>query len=565
MRRALCAWLLFVPLAAGADERILAYASDILVRADGIVEVTETITVRAEGREIRRGIYRDYPTRYRDRYGNDVIVDYTPLSVLRDGRPEPFHSEARANGVRTYFGSADRFLDPGNYTYTYRYDAGRMLGFFEGYDELYWNVTGNGWEFPIERASATVRFAFPLDEGDIGVDAWTGPQGSREKDYAATTAGGVASFETTRPLAAGEGLTIVVNWPKGHLAEPGGAQRFLWLLEDNRHLLFALGGWWLLLLYFVPVWYRFGRDPAPGVTFTRYEPPRELSPASLRYIRRMGYDNRAFTAAILNLAVKGRLRIEGKRKDQVLVRQEPQREMPALAKGEAELYEALFRTGDRVELDDENHQLFSAARSAHQRSLRADYRNRYFRTNGLMSLPAVLIFIATLVLVFGEGRPPGIAVIGILAGMVVTLALFAWLMKQPTGLGRRVLDEIDGFREYLEIAEKDEMNLRNPPEKTPELFERYLPFALALGVEQEWAERFASVFARLQAAEGHPYRPAWYGGRWDIVNVRAATARLSNGLHSAISSSMTAPGSASGSGGGGSSGGGGGGGGGGGW
>ena len=123
--------------AAWSDERILNYHSEILIKTDGWIEVIETIVVRAEGRQIRRGIFRDYPTRYRDRTGNDVEVLYRPRAVLRNDRAEDFSSEKRNNGVRTYFGSADRMLDHGIHTYTFRYDAGRMLGFFDDYDELY--------------------------------------------------------------------------------------------------------------------------------------------------------------------------------------------------------------------------------------------------------------------------------------------------------------------------------------------------------------------------------------------------------------------------------------------
>jgi uncharacterized membrane protein len=128
-----------------------------------------------------------------------------------------------------------------------------------------------------------------------------------------------------------------------------------------------------------------------------------------------------------------------------------------------------------------------------------------------------------------------------------------------------VLDEMLGFKDFLEIAEKDELNLRNPPEKTPQLFEAFLPFALALGVDQEWSERFASVLAAIRDQDGREYQPSWYNGRWNSSNLSKTTSKLSGSLNTAISSSVSPPGSSSGGGGGGSSGGGGGGGGGGGW
>ncbi|MGB5335010.1 MAG: hypothetical protein WBN07_05290, partial [Woeseiaceae bacterium] len=163
----------------------------------------------------------------------------------------------------------------------------------------------------------------------------------------------------------------------------------------------------------------------------------------------------------------------------------------------------------------------------------------------------------------GAGLTVGVLVLSALS--FVTVGIFAILMRRPTARGRKLLDEMLGFKEFLEIAEKDELNLRNPPEKTPQLFESFLPFALALGVDQQWSERFASVLASIRGPDGKDYSPSWYNGSWNSRNLGKTTSKLSRSLNSAISSSVSPPGSSSGGGGGGSSGGGGGGGGGGGW
>lgn len=565
MKRLALLFLLAVPCLAAADERILDYHSDILVRQDGSIEVTERIEVRAEGDSIRRGIYRDYPTRYEDRLGNDVEVDYEPLSVLRNDHHEDFHSERRQNGVRTYFGSADRMLKPGIHTYVYRYRAGRMLGFFDNYDELYWNVTGLGWEFPIEQASATVSFEFEVPDDALGVDAWTGAFGGQGKDYDASTAAGRAFFETTAPLGAHEGLTIVVNWPKGYVDAPGRLQRAGWLLSDNANLLAALAGLLALFAWYVPVWRKYGRDPEPGTLVTRYEPPEGFSAASLRYIEKMGYDNEALTAAILSLAVKGYLCIDKDADSYTLRRRDAQAGSPTLSAGEKELFDALFSEGHTVVLDNENHELLGGARSKHRAALRRDYASRYFVTNGAMNLPAVLVAIVTaaIALCVGSGVTP--AVVAVIAAMAAVIVFFVVVMRRPTIIGRKVLDHAAGFREYLSVAEKDAMNLRNPPALTPELFERYLPFALALGVDQQWSERFAAALAGVRGPDRGGYHPAWYAGAWNSRDFSAATSTLTSSLGAAVSSSVRAPGSSSGSSGGGFSGGGGGGGGGGGW
>ena len=158
MRRFLACLLLALPLVAVSDERILEFHSDVRVFADGMIEVTETIKVRAEGRQIRRGIYRDFPVDYEDRLGNEYRMRLEPIAVLRNGDRESFHTVRSGRDVRTYFGRSDRFIDRGVHTYTFRYRVDRMIGFFDEHDELYWNVTGNGWAFPIEGPRASRRF-----------------------------------------------------------------------------------------------------------------------------------------------------------------------------------------------------------------------------------------------------------------------------------------------------------------------------------------------------------------------------------------------------------------------
>jgi uncharacterized membrane protein len=153
----------------------------------------------------------------------------------------------------------------------------------------------------------------------------------------------------------------------------------------------------------------------------------------------------------------------------------------------------------------------------------------------------------------------------VLLSAIAINILFHYLLKAPTRAGRQLLDQLAGFREFLDVAEREEMTFRNPPEKTPELFERYLPYALALGVEQQWMERFAGLFLRLEAT-GEQYQPGWYHGQnWQLHDFGSFSHSIGDSLGSAVASSSAAPGSSSGMGGGGSSGGGGGGGGGGGW
>ena len=558
--------VLLTSAVAGADERILSFDSNIVVSRDGWIEVTETIVVRSEAARIVRGIYRDFPTRYRDRFGNNYEVRYEPLAVLRDDQPENFFSEKYSNGLRTYFGRSDYYLQPGNYKYQFRYRASRVLGFFETHDELYWNVTGLDWDFPIDQASATVKLDIDGNGSITDTSAYTGPMGATGSDFdVQLLSNNQVRFVSTRALGPSEGLTVSVSWPKGQVVEPTALQAAGWLLRDNVNLLVILCGFVAMFSYFIPVWRHYGKDPEEGLIVTRYEAPDGFSPASLRYIQQMYYDNKVMTSAVISLAVKGYLRINESDGQHTLSKTDPGGSPAPLATGEKTLLDALFAEGSQAILDNKYHQLLGNARKVHRRSLKQDYAGRYFKTNGLLSFPGLMIAIlsAIVALNVGDGATPLVLVV--ILAMIIVFAVFSALMRRPTVMGRKVLDQVLGFRDYLDIAEKDELNLRNPPEKTPQLFERYLPFALAMGVEQAWSERFSGVFARIHGQDQRQYQPSWYNGSWNSMDIGSNTSGLVSGLNGAISSSVTAPGSSSGGGGGGSSGGGGGGGGGGGW
>ena len=208
---------------ATAAERILLFVSDAVIERDGELSVTETIRVEAEGREIRRGILRDFPTSYTDRNGARVEVGFDVQSVTRDGSPENFVTERLANGVRVRIGNADRLLGIGRHEYVIRYRTTRQIGFFADYDELYWNATGTGWTFAIEQAEARITLPQPVPFRQTAF--YTGPQGARGRDATiAEQRPGHIVFRTTRPLPPGNGLTVAAAWDKGVVAQPGAAR-----------------------------------------------------------------------------------------------------------------------------------------------------------------------------------------------------------------------------------------------------------------------------------------------------------------------------------------------------
>lgn len=622
---------LFLVSPASGQERILSFDSTVDVHEDASMTVTETITVRAEGDEIRRGIFRDFPTDYTDRFGNRYTIPFEVQSVRRDGEPEPHFTESRPDGVRLYIGREDRHLDPGVYEYRITYETDRAIGYFEEHDELYWNVTGHDWNFPIEQATFTLTLPDGPPANRFRIATYTGYENARQDNYEVTRRDrGEVSLRTTESLESGQGLTVAVGWPKGIVEEPSRWEEIYYFLSDNLVLLLGMIFLIIVGIYYLLAWIKVGVDPEKGTIIPRYEPPDGLSPAAARYVMQMGYDDQAFTAALINLAVNGYVEIEESGGDYTVRRN---REVDdSMSDGERKLAQALFSQENEVKLEQDNHERIRDAMEALEDELEAGYRRTFFLTNtgyvflglglsvgallllafvsfgtvslsllfmlawlsiwsiglgallkqtynrwvqyfrsrgsrhltgaGMMTLFTIPFLIGELVvlgMLFSQGGLQLFLIIMLFLGLN---ALFYVLLKAPTVQGRKLMDKIQGLKRYLRVAEKDRLDLDRLPDRTPELFERLLPYAVALEVGNEWAKSFAG---RLDGAAGDPgeYRPGWYHGSYHGAN--DLTSDLSGTLSSTVATSSSPPGSSSGSGGGGSVGGGAGGGGGGGW
>ncbi len=547
-----------------ADERILNYHADVLIHIDGSVMVTEIIRVRAEGNKIRRGIYRDFPTTYKDRRGNRYRVSFNVLDVQRNNSTEAFHTENRSNGIRVYIGSSNHMLSAGVHEYRLRYHSTRQLGFFDNYDEIYWNVTGNGWIFPIDHASASIELPGSVASEDLRTAFYTGPQGANGKDADFRIASDrKIEFQTTRVLQAHEGLTVAVGFPKGLVQQPTITQQLGYFLSDNGSTLALLIGLLAPLGWYLWAWNRFGRDPRKGVIIPRFRPPMGLTPAGCRYVQKMSFDKQAFSAAVVSLGVKGYLEIYEEDDDYTLKHKNPPARGKA-SKGELAVLEEVFAKGTEVELDQKNYKVFMKAKSALNKALKAEHLGRLFNLNMRFALPAIVMTIAAVLIAVQLHGGPAIWIVFAVLTLFMHI-LFIFLMRAPTPAGRRIMDEIEGFKMYLDTAEQDRLERMKSPQLTPEVFETFLPYAFALGVENNWCNRFTREFPEDVEARGG-YHPGWYiGSHSGMSALNHLGDNFNSNFSSAISSASSPPGSSSGSGGGGSSGGGGGGGGGGGW
>jgi len=615
------------------EERILSFDSFVTVHGDSSITVQETIRVLSAGQEIKHGIFRDFPTIYRDSLWNRSKRGFLVEKVLRDGNTEKYVFERMDNGERLRIGDARVLISPGEHTYTIIYETSRQLGYFKDHDEIYWNVTGNGWPFAIDKASAAVELPEGASGKVLSVDGYTGPEGAKDKNFTfSVDRSGRRTLSTSSPLGKFEGLTIVVSWPKGFVQAPSQKDRMVYFFKDNQDVVWGLIGLMVVSAYYLIVWFMIGRDTKRGVIVPLYGPPQGLSPASMRYITKMGYDDKVFSAALINLAVKGILKIKEDNGTYTLTR--VKEDTNDLSPDEHSISADLLASRKSIKLSTDNYGKISKSVDDLKNLLKARVQKDFFVTNkryfivglvlslfgmfysiiredgaNIVTIFVVMLFasVFTGIALAGmkkslAGRKKeamdkgvmstfkmgwdtlsiggyGILLIAAISGglfgvSVNTTPLYAliffsfpavscrfyYLLKAPTSAGALLLDKIEGFRTFLAATEEDRLNRMNPPERTPELFERYLPYALALDVEQQWAEQFSDIFTE------STYEPEWYSGTMgSSSNIPAFSSTLGSSMAGEISSSSVPPGSSSGSRGGGSSGGGGGGGGGGGW
>lgn len=625
--------LMVLSAPAWAEEVIRSFSSNVTLLDDGSVDVVENIEVRAEGSKIRRGIFRDIPTLMlitNDEGGESgkLRSRLTVIDVQRNGKTEPWFTEGITNGTRVYIGQSDVFLPRGNYRYTIHYTMTRIARRFADYDELYWNATGNFWDFPIEEAVATITL--PTGARIDSLRAYTGKFGSSQS--AATVsrnANNVAVFRAARPLEPYEGMSIAVSFQKNVLAEPDLFEKFANYLSDYRESVLPAAAVFLVLLYYLFAWDAVGRDPEKGTIIPLFHPPHGFSPALTHYIWGMGWKKngwQAFTSALISLATKNLIDISktGKKTTMTVVGDSDQIDLPP---GEAAIFAYLDSRGS-VTINKTTGPTLNTKRAEFISVLETENRHVYFHNNYVYVIAGVVMSILCLVALtitgalapewlvvsviggiligtmtgvmralwtrggviryfqlavmgffgvnFATGLAGSFSGFGAIATSIPPIAaasiiainiVFAIIMRAPTVQGRKVMDQIDGFRMYLDTAEKERLNFVGEPEMSVARFESILPYAIALGVEKPWTERFEGELSRHAISDARSgYSPNWYhGSNFSSSTLSRDVTSLASGMSAAMIAAQPSTSSSSGSSGGGSSGGGGGGGGGGGW
>jgi uncharacterized membrane protein YgcG len=543
--------------------RIAEYTDTITVEKDGSALVTESIVLVFEGEW--QGIHRTIPIEYPGPNGTNYALLIDALSVTGDdARPLKFTSST-SNGYRDLKIYIPNAVDTTRRVeLTYRVRNGTR--FFDGYDEFYWNVTGNDWPVPIDHATATV--IFPDSVSGLRAQAFTGVYASAERDATAAVNGTEAKFETNNPLPMRGGMTVDVYIPKGMLKEPGIFSKMAWFIAGNQAVYLPL----VTLIAMFTLWWFKGRDPDAGVSVApMYEPPTGISPAEAGTLVGDAIHPRDITSTIVDLAVRGFIKIEETaekglvftHKDYVLRLLEKRQDWRGLAPHERVMLENIF-VGDvgETRLSSLKNRFYtavpmiredimSALKQKGLYSLDPESANGYSiaAAGGIVLFFAVTqyfgwINVFSSVLVFGVS----------LVAAAVVWWLFARVMTAKTVKGARTYVSILGFQEFMNRVDGD--RIRTMPTDT---FEKFLPYAMALGVEHHWAQAFAGIVKdppTWYASPGGGYLP---GGGFNPIFFSNSMSSMATDMHQVFVSAPRASSSGSGwSGGGGDFGGGGG-------
>lgn len=534
--------------AAAKSWRIADFQDDIVVNQNGSAIVTERISLAFVGQW--NGIHRLIPIEYPGPSGTNYEL-FLEVQSVTDGEGSKLKYESSiTNGERDL-----KIYIPGavdttrTVEITYRVRNGTR--FFKDYDEFYWNVTGNDWPVPIDHAGATVHFPDSA-AGSLRAQAFTGVYGSSERNATAEVNGAETQFATSAPLPMRGGLTIDIYVPKEILNEPGALTSVLWFLGGNPIIFLPLV---TFAGMFVLWWYK-GRDPDPGMSVApMYEPPPGISPAEAGTLLEDRIHPRDITSTMVDLAVRGYIKIEETaekvllftHKDYIFHLLKPREQWGAdLAPHERVMLENVFAGGADTRLSDLKNRFYTAVPIIREDIMSALKNKGIYlldpeSANGYSIAAGIGIVVPFAVLLYlGWTNFLNSIPLLILCGVIsiVIWWLFARVMTAKTVKGARAYIAVLGFQEFMNRVDGD--RLRKMP---PTTFEKYLPYAMALGVEHHWAQAFAGI---IQDPPQWYVGPGGYPGGFNPIFFSSSMHSMATDMHQVFVSAPRADSSGSG-------------------
>ena len=540
------------------EEKIYSFHSDIEVERSGVIKIREKIRIYSKGDIFKRGITRALPLGRTDIQNNRIRMNYSVSEVLMNGQPVNFFTKNEGENMVIYVGDRNILLEPGFYTYEIKYETAGQVGFFEEYDELSWNVNGVS-----DKMMDSVSLVVRLPEGAdiISSHCYTGSRGSSKSDCFSETLDDGFLKTLTINLPPNEMLTVAVSFTKGVVFQPAGLEpKVLSWFDKNGLVVISAFFVILLIIYYRITWKKFGKDPPKPVVIPQFSPPDGLSPAAVGMLHKGQFMDDLITASIVNLSVKGYLTIEeiiekkglfGMRKDKAFSLLRLKNDYSNLPAEEAVVLRDLFYSKDNILLNGKYNKDVSEMMQNYRKSLNKQYmpvisegQNIKFHIVPWLSLVLYVFilfyFINNNLMHFEVNKFALLITVPLLAILYI---IYAIQIVRPGERKLHYKSNIEGLKMYLDIAEEKRIQFFNPPNVTPEKFEELLPYAIALGMEEVWGEKFEKTFLS-SSMQPETYQPTWYTGTY--VNAALFGHALNSTLSNIMSHSATQPSSSGG-------------------
>jgi len=515
---------LFASPGAARQLKIQKFSGEVFVQQDSVLNVTETIEVNFIGEW--HSLYRSIPIEYVTPQGFNYSLN-VQLQDATDGEGHALKVESsRERHYLKWKIHVDDATDAVR-TIVLHYRVTNGLKYFEDHDELYWNVTGDEWDVPIENASAQILL--PAGVTGLRALAFTGSYGSRAQNADVVTSDNTVSVSMLRPLGFHEGLTVAIGWDKGFVTQPTTSDLVNQFLASNWPIFFPIP----VFLFMFWLWYTRGRDPRVGPIAVQYQPPDGMTPAEAGTLVDDQAAMRDITATIVDLAVRGYITIEEKEiqhmmglfsnKDYVFHMKKTPAEWKGLKSHELLLLAGIFTStanpdsdyyslqpglGTAVELSSLQNNFYKKLPGIKDSIFDAlmekgyfQHRPDYVRSSFLVG--GVVVGVMLFILGNSLSQKMGMAAAPFLAAAILSAAViigFGWFMPARTADGAKALAGVLGFEDFLTHVEADRMD---KIQQTPATFEKFLPFAMALGVEKKWVGAFKNIYTE---------PPSWYQG-----------------------------------------------------
>lgn len=496
--------LLFCMSMCNAHERITLFQSDIIIQSDGKIIVQETIELISEHKEILHGIVRKFPTQYQDTFESYHTAIFRLISITHNQQSATYSIKHNHDGYTVYIGDKNIIIPQGKHQYIITYEMNYRLSFFDNYDEFYWNITGNRWRLPIEVVQATINLPDNDNENLITTKIFTTYHGMHRNnnDYHAVQDKTIIikPFYLLRPH---ESLTILVKFPKGYFIESNLNENIPQPLDTNILSLLIIV---IFLCYFIIfiillifVWFK----NRPNNVTPRAYPPQNMTPSEVGFIMNRTFNTQLLIADIIDIVHLKSITITCTANQYKISLQQSinLNDTCTLNSYYENLLTTLFKKNKSIVIKKvyipKINKIVNICED--HVSKHDDLFYTFINCNkiGLKIIIALFIALALYTIYTANNSIADnsiIHIIPIICSLLFLLYIFASTYSIYTDKGKQKLNEIYGFKLYLmNQSIKSQYHIQNYPIKTIELYEKHLPYAIALGVEKQWTRQFVNI------------------------------------------------------------------------